>query len=152
MTGPNQTPGDRRKIAKVIVIAALVFLLVNLVGPLTNDTGQARQAEQLMEQESVIAIMRPGDSIPFLSPQEKADFEEASRLAWSQPVPNEDDFAHLPPTKPYDPKTATVPDWAKPEAWVEEIDGEGNGYSRLGFSLVDLDRTNTVAQSNCGVC
>ena len=103
--------------------------------PRPNDT---EQAEQPMEQEVVMAIVTPAHSAITISGRMKADFEKAARLAPYQPLPddNDDDFADEPLPTPYDPESATVPDWAKPEAWIQEKDSEGNGYSRISFSVI----------------
>ena len=94
--------------------------------PRVDDTEQAKQP---MEQEVSIAIMRPWDSTITLTAQEKANFEESARLARYQPLPDpkDADLPDGPLTKPYDPETSTY-DWAKPEAWIQDTDSEGNGF------------------------
>ena len=99
-----------------------------------------------------VAIWRPLGTTITLSPQERADYEEDMRLALRQPLPDHDDFAHLPLPPPYDPETGLY-DWAKAEAWIQEKDSEGKGRLyriRVGFLFLTLDRTN-VAQSNYGI-
>ncbi|KAE8442922.1 hypothetical protein EG329_002526 [Mollisiaceae sp. DMI_Dod_QoI] len=92
----------------------------------TNQTPipRAEQAAQPMEQEGVMAIVTPGTSTITITPQEKADFENHSRLARYQPLLDYDDFADEPLPKPFDPESCTY-DWAKPEAWIEEKDNQG---------------------------
>ena|SRR5882757_7028406 len=100
-----------------------------------------------MEQEVVMAIVTPAHSTITISDQMRADFEKAARLAQYQPLPddNNDDFADEPLPRPYDPKSATVPDWAKSEVWIQEKDSEGTVIAALVFLLLTSNRTNTVA-------
>ena len=123
--------------------------------------GNTEQAEQPIEQEVSVAIVTPGDSTITLSRQERADYEERRRLALHEPLPvpdsDSDDFAHLLPSTPYDPETATPYDWSKREAWIQEKDSEGKGRLRrilIVFLLLTLDRTNStrMVQSNSRVC
>jgi hypothetical protein len=97
----------------------------------------AEQPEQPMKQEVVMVIVTPAHSTITISDQIKADFEKAARLAQYQLLldDNDDDFADEPLPRPYDPGSATVPDWAKSEVWMQEKDSEGNGYSRISFSI-----------------
>lgn len=80
------------------------------------------------------------DSSITLSAQEMADVQKAFDLARYEPLPDpdEDDFADEPLPKPYDPESATVPDWAKPEAWIQEKDTEGNSNTRTSFSIINF--------------
>jgi hypothetical protein len=102
------------------------------------DFANEPQAEQPMEQEVVVAIMRPGDSSIAISDQERSEYEERARLARYEPLPDEDDFADEPLPKPYDPESATVYEWAKPEAWIQEKDSEGNDYRRVSLSIINF--------------
>jgi hypothetical protein len=106
-------------------------------GP-TTSANYTEQGEQPMEQEVVMAIMRPGDSSIAISGQERAEYEERARLASYEPLPDDDDFADEPLPKPYDPKSSTPYDWAKPEAWIQEKDSEGNGYRRASLSIINI--------------
>ena len=82
-------------------------------GP-TYGAKYTEQVEQPMEQEVSIAIMHPANRI--LTSSERAAYEESSRLALSEPLPDGDDFADEPLSEPYDPETSTPYDWTKPEA------------------------------------
>ena len=73
-----------------------------------------------------VAIWRPPGTTITLLLQEKADYEEDMRLALRQPLPDHDDFAHLPLPTSYDPETGPY-DWVKAEAWIQEKDSEGKG-------------------------
>jgi hypothetical protein len=116
-------------------------------GP-TRWANYTEQVEQPMEQEVVMAIGTPARSTITISDQMRADFEKAARLAQYQPLPdnNNDDFADEPLPRPYDPKSATVPDWAKSEVWIQGKDSEGNSYSRISFSIINFKR-----DEHCGV-
>jgi hypothetical protein len=82
-------------------------------GP-TPGVKYTEQVTQPIKQEVSIAIMTYSN--PILTPPEFTAFEESSRLARSQPLPDEDDFADKPLSEPYDPKTSNPYDWTKPEA------------------------------------
>ncbi|KIM98738.1 hypothetical protein OIDMADRAFT_181973 [Oidiodendron maius Zn] len=86
-----------------------------------------------------LAIGRPGDSTITLSDQEMAEFEEYSRWARTQPLPEGDDFPDEPAPTPYiiDPETAPVYDWPPPETWIQETDSEGRRrWRNLNCALV----------------
>ena len=113
----------------------------------TAQVEHTEQTEQPLEQEVSIAIVTPWWSTITLTAQEKADFEKASRLARYQPLPdpNEDDFADEPLPSPYDPNVDSRYEWAKPEAFIQEKDSEGNRYSRCSLSIINL-----VQGEKCG--
>jgi hypothetical protein len=68
-----------------------------------------------------------------ITDQIRAEHERV--LSEDEPLPDDDvdDFADEPLPTPYDPKSSTVYDWAKPEAFIQEKDGEGNDYRRISF-------------------
>ena len=117
--------------------------------PWANDTEHDKQP---MEQEISVAIVRPWYTIVPITDQIRAEHERV--LSEHEPLPDDDidDFADEPLPTPFDPKSSTVYDWAKPEAFIQEKDGEGNDYRRISFLLLTSNRTNSMAQSNYGAC
>jgi hypothetical protein len=91
-----------------------------------------------MEQEVSVAIVRPWNTSMPVTDQIRADFEKV--LSERQPLPDDDvdAFADEPLPTPSDPESSTVYDWAKPEAWIQEKDGEGNNYRRVSLSIINL--------------
>lgn len=83
--------------------------------------GDKEKTEQpvAMEQEECYAIGRPGDTSIMVTDQILADLE----ISLQQPLPEIDGSVDL---EPYHADAATVYDWAKPEAWIQEKDSEGN--------------------------
>jgi hypothetical protein len=99
-----------------------------------------------MEQEVSLAIVRPWNTSIPVTDQIRADFEKV--FSERQPLPDDDvdDFADEPLPTPFDPESSTVYDWAKPEAWIQEKDGEGNNYRHVSLSIINLKQ-----DEQCGV-
>lgn len=87
-----------------------------------------------LEERSSIAIGDVWPSTYRLTDKER----EKIRQALDQPLPEGDDFADEPVSKPYNPADPT-PDWAKSEAWIEEKDSKGDWHIRFSRPV-----TNTV--------
>jgi hypothetical protein len=106
------------------------------------------QDGQPMEQEVFMAIVRPGNSTITISDKMKGEFKKGARLSQCQPLPddNDNDFTNEPLLRPFDPESATVYDWAKPEAWIQEKGDKGEDYRHVNLSTINIKQ-----DENCGV-
>jgi hypothetical protein len=106
------------------------------------DATEKATPQQLMEQgllnynleeRSSIAIVDIWPNTITLTDEDR----ESLRRVSGQPLPTEgDDFADEPVSRPYNPADP-LPDWAKPEAWIEEKDSEGDWHIRFSCPMTD---------------